>query len=98
MILSDEVDSNMKKRYLFPIAWVILEVMVFILPVLFPVVYIFSIPSMVIVNLIFRLSDGSTDTTYIVILGTIVQFFLIGYLWDFIAEKIAAQNTKINNE
>lgn len=86
--MSGEDDLNMKKRYLFPIVWVMLLALTYILPILFPVTYVLSIPSIEIVNPISRALNGPTDTTYLVVLGTIIQFFIIGYLWDIIAENL----------
>jgi hypothetical protein len=59
-----------------------------IVPVLFPIVYILSIPSMLIVNSISDSLGGPVDTTYLIIFGVVIQFFLLGCLWDFLAGKI----------
>jgi hypothetical protein len=78
----------MKKRYIFPLVWLVIELSIFIVPVLFPVVYIVSIPSMLIVNSISRSLNGPVDTYYLINLATLIEFFLLGYLWDLIAAKI----------
>ena len=82
----------MKKRYLFPLIWLALEVSILVVPVLFPVVYILSIPSLLIVNLISDSLGGPVDTYFLVVLGSFIQFFLLGYLWDFLTGKIKVQN------
>jgi hypothetical protein len=82
----------MKKRYLFPLMWLLIEISILVIPVLFPIAYIFSIPSMLIVNLISDSLGGPVDTYYLVVFVTFIQFFLLGYLWDFIVEKIRVQN------
>jgi hypothetical protein len=78
----------MKKRYIFPLVCLVIELSIFIVPVLFPVVYIVSIPSMLIVNSISRSLNGPVDTYYLINLATLIEFFLLGYLWDLIAAKI----------
>jgi hypothetical protein len=85
----------MKKRYLFPIVWIVVEISSYVLPVLFPVVYLFSIPSMIIVNPLVRALDGPIDTYYFVVFGTILQAFLLGYLWDLMTEKLINKKNHI---
>ncbi len=78
----------MKKRFLFPLIYLILLGISFVIPFVFPVFFLLTVPSILIVNLISDAMGGPVDTTYFVFLGGVLQFFLLGYLWDWIAHKI----------
>jgi hypothetical protein len=86
-----------KKRYLFPILWIGFELAVFVVPLLFPVVYIFSLPSMLIVNSLSSVLSGPTDTTYFIILGAVLQSFLLGCIWDFFAARFGRDSALDNH-
>jgi len=85
----------MKKKYLFPILWAGVELLVFAfeIPVLVPIVYLFSGPSMVVVTSVFGVSAGPTVTIYLIMFGALVQAFLIGCLWDFVAARVVDRRT-----
>jgi MFS family permease len=83
---------NIKKRYLLPLSFLILLGASFIAPIFFNIVFFLSMPSMLLVNPLSEALGGPTDTTYLVFLGNIVFFFVLGYIWDKIADKFGSKD------
>jgi hypothetical protein len=87
-ILTTSEKFKMKKRYLFPLIYILLLALSFAIPKLSDVLFVFCESIMAFIILYISIAfDGPVDTTYIVILATVVQFFLIGCFWDYIANK-----------
>jgi hypothetical protein len=77
----------MKKRFLFPLIYLVLQLVTFPFEGIF---LILTTPVNLLI-LAFEVASGSdqgtfTSKIYLPILGTIIQYFLIGYAWDKIAE------------
>lgn len=88
---------SIKKRFVLPLIYIALLGVSFIIPKLGEVLFVFceSIVGLIVLGITIALGGPKAthdligiDVNYIVIFGTIIQFFLLGYLWDVIAEKI----------
>ena len=84
----------MRKKFLFPLIWIGMELLIFVIPPLFAVVYLFSLPSMIIVHEISLAVNGPRDTTMFVIAGAVLQAFLIGCFWDFVSKQVSKPQSK----
>lgn len=85
----------MKKRYLLPVIYLLLVTASLLIPALYYVLFIAEAIVAIIMLAIPIYFNGPRDTTYFVIAGTVVQFFLIGYLWDKISEKYISRSQSI---
>lgn len=78
----------MKMKFLLPLLFLILLALSFILPFVFDVIFLISMPAMLIVNPLSEWFGGPVDTTYLVFLADLVIVFLVGSLWDIVAARI----------
>ena len=85
----------MKKRYLFPLVYIMLFALSFLFPKLGDILLVFfeSVVALIILGITLLVFDDPRDTYYLVILGTIIQFFLVGFTWDKIEEKFGVKQT-----
>lgn len=79
---------RMKKRYLFPVVYIILVALSFVIKSEGLLILLNAPMILLMLGIEISLDIQFGDGFYFVILGGIMQFFLLGYLWDFIAEKI----------
>jgi hypothetical protein len=82
----------MKKKYLLPGIYLLLVIASLLIPALYYLLFIAEAVVAIIMLAIPIYFNGPRDTTYFVIAGTAVQFFLIGYLWDKISERYSSKN------
>jgi len=94
--------SLLRMRYILPLLWVAFALIgMFAVPALFPAVYVFSMPSIEIVNGINRSIYGPTDITYrdvtvYVALATVVQAFLLGLIIDLAVLAMKKRSIPLN--
>ena len=95
------METYAQKRFLLPLIYIVLLGVSFIVPKLGDVLYVFceAIVSLIVLGITIVLGGPKTthdligiDMNYLVIFGTIIQFFLLGYLWDIITEKFRRKN------
>lgn len=86
----------MKKRYFLPMIFLILLGLSFIAPAFSNIVFFLSMPNMLVVNPVSDALGGPTDTTYLVFLGDLILFFLLGWLWNKTLESRRTQVQKFN--
>lgn len=86
---------KLKKRFLFPLIYIVLFALSFVVPRLGDVLFVFceSLISILFLGITIAIGGPKAvhdlvgiDLYYLVILGTIIQFFLLGYLWDITVE------------
>jgi len=84
----------MKRRYLFPSLYIVADAssMLFIgVPAIPLLISSLSIPSSLVVGIVSRTIGVPADPTYFayfVVMGTILQIFLLGLAWEFLVAKI----------
>ncbi len=89
----------MKKRYLFPLLYLGLGLLgLFLIPFVFHIAWILSMPAIQILNPVSVSLGRPVDITFLVILATCFQFFLVGYLWDVIALRIKSDFLEKQNK
>lgn len=82
-----EVKMKIKKRYLFPVLFLILVFFAFIFRsegLLMILITPFALPML---GIEIVLGTQIKDNVTLLILGEVILFFLLGYLWDSIAER-----------
>lgn len=86
---------KLRKRFLFPLIYIALLALSFVVPKLGEVLFVFceSLVSILVLTITIAIGGPKAfhdllgiDLNYLVIIGTIIQFFLLGYLWDITAE------------
>lgn len=87
----------MKKKYLFPILYLLLEAVSLVITPLFDIAFVLSMPAMLIFNRNSGNSSGPLDTTYLVMGTTVIQFFVLGLIWDFVSAKRVESVQSRNN-
>ena len=85
----------MKRRYLFPLLYIATDAfsMLFfnishVIPVL---ISLPSVPSSFVMRIVSRTLNAPTDPAYFayfVVMGTILQMFLLGLVWELLVDKI----------
>lgn len=80
----------MKKRYIFPLIYIALFLLSFGIPILgdFIAVFLETFISLIALGFVLAFDLPKNTITYFVVFGTILQFYLIGYLWDKISQKM----------
>lgn len=88
---------KLRKRFLFPIIYIVLLAFSFVVPKLGDVLFIFceSLVSILLLGIEILLGGPramydltSIDSNKLVVLGTVIQFFLLGYLWDIVSNYL----------
>lgn len=80
---------KLKKRYLFPLIFLLILGLSFLIPPLFGVIFILGLPSAILIDSISNSVGGPKDTSYLILIGDLIQFFLIGYGWDHVSQKVS---------
>lgn len=78
--------------------YLLLVIASLLLPAIYYVLFIAEAVVALIMLAIPIYFNGPRDTTYFVIAGTVVQFFLIGYLWDKINEKYISKSRSTSDQ
>jgi len=85
----------MKRRYLFPLLYIVADASALlwlnVIPVIPFLISSVSIPSGFVMQFISRTLHTPTDPTYFayfVGVGTILQMFLLGLVWELLVDKI----------
>jgi hypothetical protein len=86
---------KIKRRYLFPLLYVLADASsilflssAFAVP---PLLSALSVPSNLVMGMVSRTFGGPSDPIYFgyfVGAGTILQMFLLGYIWELLVEKV----------
>ena len=78
---------KIKKRFLFPSIYLIAFVISLQIPIYGVVIFMLGFPAVYIVHLIIEATlDSPIDGMYFAIAGAVIQYFILGYLWDITAE------------
>jgi len=81
------MEMKMKKKYLFPLIYIVLFLLSFSVPFLTEILIMYLGFFVVLIVLGLTIAfDLPKDGIYIIVFGTVLQFFLLGCLWDYIAE------------
>lgn len=80
----------MKKKYLFPLIYIGLFSISFFVPFLAEILIMYCGLIIILIGVglttAFDFPSDGIFGIYDIVIGTIVQFFLLGCLWDYIAE------------
>ena len=81
---------KLKKRFLFPLIYLVFLTLCWIgygvFDVILFVLIILTLPTNLVYTALSYIIDLPRDGLYFVLFGAILQFFIIGYLYDVIAE------------
>lgn len=85
----------MKRRYLFPLLYIIADASALLwlnaVPMIPFLITSLSAPSGFIMRIVSRTLNTPTDPAYFayfVVMGTILQMFLLGLVWELLVDKI----------
>jgi hypothetical protein len=83
-----------KKRYLFPAVYAAVLGASFLFSPLFYVLFVLSMPMIIVMHSLSLMLSGPRDTTYFVFVGAILQYFVLGLLFDKIVERLTERRER----